>query len=166
MVSDIAQAGDAATCTWNVSPAFSRATGAFQSTFPSSPCTTGPEKARQADGCRHGRRTHSRWDQLCPLYAKLEAVTIAECQCPDNWVTCTRYDAREYADRRADDGDAKHADYIQVTDSKTFAFRNERGAILAVIAGDPAADPASTANTNSTAVTYGYGDRAYQHAYE
>jgi hypothetical protein len=159
VVSDIAQAGGAATRIWNVYPAFTTAPGEFQSTPPSSPCTTGPEKARQADGSRHGRGNHSERDQLYPLCSKLEAVTFADSQCPDDGVNCAHYDAREYAYRRADEGDAKHAGSFQIANGKTFSFRDKRSATHADT-------EAATANTDANAVTYWYGDRAHQYAKE
>ena len=165
MVSDIAQARDAATGPGNVYAASPSAPGAFQSTLPSSPYTTRSKKVRHADGRRHGRRAHGEWDQLCPLYSQLEAITIADCQCPGGWVNRTRYDAREYAYGRDDERDAKDTDHFQVANGKTFAFSNEWGATITDVAANSAAEPAThtAARANcSAAVTYGNGDWFYQ----
>ena len=112
-------------------------------------------------------RTHGERDQLCPLYSKHEAGTIADCQCTNRRVNCTRYDTREYAYGRDDERGAKDTNNIQVANRKAFAFSNESAAAITDFATDTTTDAATDADTaacanSNSAGAYGNGDWTYE----
>ena len=168
MVCYIGQARDATTGSWNVYAAFTGTPGEFQSTFASSTCTTGSEKARHAacrQHCHCGCTCRGGGNKLCQLYSELEAVTIAGPQCTGCPVNLSHYSYSEDTYYRAGEGDANDVDTFQVANGKTCA--NEGTAAITDVAANTTTDSATdaTANTNATAA-YGDSDWLYHPAKE